>query len=125
MPPAAAVIPAAPVLPPAETAPFALYLALDSPWPWLWILLLTAAGLLLWTRKQLVRPREPSPPPAVTPPVPRVTFVPRLDAGRQVVAVINNGGTRSFDLALHVSPGIQSLQFDDRAHAVRAPGGTS
>jgi hypothetical protein len=119
------VIPAVPVPPPVDTAPFALYLALDSPWPWLWILLLVGVGLFLWSRKQLERAHEASPPPAVTPPVPRVTFMPRLDAGRQVVTVVDDGRPRSFDLALHVSPGIQSLQFDDRARAARARGGTS
>jgi beta-lactam-binding protein with PASTA domain len=116
-PPIADAIPPTPIQPPPTTrppapplvqapasAPFAILTAVESAWPWLWLLLLIAVGLLLWRHA-----RRPPVPPIV----PRVVFVPRLDAGCQVITTIGATRGRTFDFAMHIDAGIQQVQFDD------------
>ena len=104
--PAAAVVP--PQIPPA--LPVSL-LVLDSAWPWLWVLLLFAAVLfgVKRIRTRGARPKATDVPPVV----PHITFVPRLDTGRQVVITTDDRANPDFELALHIDAGYQQFRCVD------------
>ena len=86
-------------------------------WQWVWLYLLLKvislpALVFLWMRRRRARARSDT--PAVEPPpapwlAPRITFVPRLDAGRQSVTIIDARGGRTFELAYHMDPGTQHV----------------
>jgi beta-lactam-binding protein with PASTA domain len=106
----APVVPAAPPLTPVTPPPD------STTWVWpLWVLLL----LLVVPAGNHVRKRfaTRSVPPAagVVPPPPRVTVIPRLDAGRQAITSSSRDLRGHFDVVYHVNGGGQRAWFDDRA----------
>jgi len=99
-------------------------------WRWVWLfMLLKLASLLalvfLWTRRRARANVEGKAPAGEPPPVPwlapRVTFVPRLDAGRQTVTAIDGRGGHSYELAYHIDPGTQHMRYQDTLERVGAP----
>jgi beta-lactam-binding protein with PASTA domain len=86
-------------------------------WPFLLLLLvvLVAAAIVLERRHAAAQRAQgqTSPPPA-----PRVTFVPRLDAGRQVLATASATHAHTFNVVYHLDAGIQHLRVDHDSPAV-------
>lgn len=76
-------------------------------------LMLGLTFALLWERRRASSASKApaARPPPSTPIAPRVIFVPRLDAGRQMV--IDARGGHSFELAFHMDPGRQHMRSHD------------
>jgi hypothetical protein len=73
-------------------------------WPWIVLLLLVAAVVYRMWRRRAARPRVQAEQP-----LPRAfTFSPRIDPGRQAIAV--GGRSRSLEFAIRLDPGIQQLR---------------
>jgi hypothetical protein len=105
------VVPAAPPVTPGTPPP-------DSTiWVWplfvlLLLLLVVPAGNHV--RKRFATRRVP-PAASVVPPLPRVTVIPRLDAGRQAITSRSRELRGHFDFVYHVNGGGQRAWFDDNA----------
>ena len=94
--------------PPAnETQPVQIILMIPpgllTIWPWLWLFLLAVAGALIAWRKRLNAAKG-----AV-----HVTFIPRLDAGRQAIITTDARRSHTFDLSFRIDPGTQQLLHRD------------
>ena len=115
-PPAPQAIPAAPNPPDATTPsmPWTLpvfLFAVNPSLPWLWLLLLAAVLFLV----KGIRATNATPGAAHVPPPmpPRITFVPRLDAGRQAISAHDDEASRrSFEWTLRIDAGRQRLLSD-------------
>lgn len=86
----------------------ALPATLVRAWPWL-LLLVGALALRRKWRRRAQSPASVSEPPQPNPTPPRVTLIPRLDAGRQVVTVLDSRDSHSFELSYWIDPGAQEL----------------
>lgn len=106
-PPVPAVPPAPPVAP--DTAPSDSRIWL---WPLFVLLLLLVVPARDQMRKRFARGRVP-PAASVVPPLPRVTVIPRLDAGRQAITSRSRELRGHFDFVYHVNGGGQRAWFDD------------
>jgi beta-lactam-binding protein with PASTA domain len=126
----AAGVPVTQVLPPPAVAvtrsiPVAVLVAISSSWPWLWLLPLLAGLLMLWRVRRPTRTKASGTDVVEVPPViPRVTFVPRLDAGHQVIAIVDGHRGRTFSIALQVDAGIQRLQAGSPSRIVHMGAGS-
>jgi beta-lactam-binding protein with PASTA domain len=119
-PPVAIVAPAppspapGPVVPPAP--PVAPDTRLSHSRLWLWPLFALLLLLVVPARDQM-RKRFASgsvpPPVSVVPPLPRVTLIPRLDAGRQAIRSRSRERRGHFDFVYHVDGGGLRAWFDD------------
>ena len=82
---------------------------------WLWPLFVLLVLLVVPARNH-VRKRFATrkvPPAASVPPLPRVTVIPRLDAGRQAITSRSRALRGHFDFVYHVNGGGQRASFYD------------
>jgi hypothetical protein len=95
---------------------------------WLWPLCVLLLLLVVPARDQ-IRKRfargSVTPPASIVPPLPRVTVIPRLDAGRQAITSRSRELRGHFDFVYHVNGGGQRAWFDDDAPRARRRGATS
>jgi hypothetical protein len=81
-------------------------------WPLFVLLLLVVVPARNQIRKRFAT--RPVPPVgSVVPPPPRVTIIPRLDAGRQAITSRSRELRGHFDFVYHVNGGRQRAWFDD------------
>jgi hypothetical protein len=109
-----------PVQPPGQPgAPAATAAPVAKPAIWLWplllLLLLAVVPAKDQIRKRVSMRRQPAARPQVPPVAPRLTVIPRLDAGRQSVTSPSRALTGSFDVVYSVTAGTQYIRFDDEA----------
>jgi hypothetical protein len=101
--PAAPVTPVTPPSPPSSSI-------------WLWPLLLLLLLGVIPARDRIWKPlvkRTQAPKRAVMPPLfPRLTFIPRLDPGQQVLTTQHRGPAGGIDVVYHVTAGTQHIRSD-------------
>jgi hypothetical protein len=83
-------------------------------WPLFVLLLLLVVPAGNQVRKRFATRRVPA-AASVVPPLPRVTVIPRLDAGRQAITSRSRKLRGHFDFVYRVNGGSQRAWFDDNA----------
>jgi hypothetical protein len=86
--------------------------------PWVPWLLLLLVGLALATRR--IRRRSPEVQPSTLPPpiVPRITILPHVDAGMQVVSGMGRKPSRTISMTGHIDMGVQYLRVAEAVPGV-------